>query len=123
MNNESLILSVQKPVFRLAIFLFKKINALKKLKSICTYLNVMLTLIFYSYSIDLVLIQAGSEAVKYIVGSVCEKSRLALLKALCHRDLGRNHVHLTVRLGFITQHLWLGDFGKCNQGLHARTLR
>ena len=30
---------------------------------------------------------------------------------------GRNHVHLTVRLGFITQHLWLGDFGKCNRGL------
>ena len=37
--------------------------------------------------------------------------------------LGRNHVHLTVRLGFITQHLWLGDFGKCNRGIRARTLR
>ena len=36
--------------------------------------------------------------------------------------IGRNHVHLTVGLGFITQHLWLGNFGKCNQGLHARTL-
>ena len=36
---------------------------------------------------------------------------------------GRNHVHLTVRLGFVTQHLWLGHFGKCNRGLHARTLR
>ena len=35
----------------------------------------------------------------------------------------RNHVHLTVRLGFVTQHLWLGNFGKCNQGLRARTLR
>ena len=39
------------------------------------------------------------------------------------RHLGRNHVHLTVRLGFVTQHLWLGDFGKCNRGLCARTLR
>ena len=29
-------------------------------------------------------------------------------------SLGRNHVHLTVRLGFVTQHLWLGNFGKCN---------
>ena len=40
--------------------------------------------------------------------------------------LGRNHVHLvhlTVKLGFVTQHLWLGDFGKCNRGLHAQTLR
>ena len=37
--------------------------------------------------------------------------------------MGRNHVHLTVRLGFVTQHLWLGDFGKCNQGLRAQTLR
>ena len=36
---------------------------------------------------------------------------------------GHNHIHLTVRLGFITQHLWLGDFGKCNRGLCARTLR
>ena len=23
---------------------------------------------------------------------------------------------------FVTQHLWLGDFGKCNRGLRARTL-
>ena len=38
-------------------------------------------------------------------------------------DYGRNHVHLTIRHGFVTQHLWLGDFGKCNRGLHARTLR
>ena len=37
--------------------------------------------------------------------------------------LGCNHVHLTVRLGFVTQHLWLGNFGKCNRGLRARTLR
>ena len=38
-------------------------------------------------------------------------------------DLGRNHIHLTVRLGFVTQHLWLGDFGKCNRGLRAQILR
>ena len=37
--------------------------------------------------------------------------------------LGCNHVHLTVRLGFVTEHLWLGDFGKCNRGLRARTPR
>ena len=28
--------------------------------------------------------------------------------------LGHNHIHLTVRLGFVTQHLWIGDFGKCS---------
>ena len=38
-------------------------------------------------------------------------------------DLGCNHVHLTVRLGFVTQHLCLGDFGKCNRVLCARILR
>ena len=37
--------------------------------------------------------------------------------------LGCNHVHLTERLGFVTQHLWLGDFGKCNRGIRARSLR
>ena len=37
--------------------------------------------------------------------------------------LGRNLVHLTVRLGFVTQHLWLGNFGKRNRGLRAQTLR
>ena len=42
---------------------------------------------------------------------------------LCRYVLGRNHVHLTIRLGFVTQHPWLGDFGKCNRGLRARTLR
>ena len=42
---------------------------------------------------------------------------------LYDRYLGHNHVHLTVRLGFVIQHLWLGNFGKCNQGLHARPLR
>ena len=36
---------------------------------------------------------------------------------------GHNHVHLTTGLGFVTHHLWLGDFRKCNQGLRARTLR
>ena len=33
--------------------------------------------------------------------------------------IGSNHVHLTVRLGFVTQHLWLGNFGKYNRGLRA----
>ena len=42
---------------------------------------------------------------------------------LSDRLLGRNHIHLTVRLGFVTQHHWLGDFGKCNRGLRARALR
>ena len=28
---------------------------------------------------------------------------------------GRNHVHLTVRVGFITQHLWFGDFGNVTE--------
>ena len=36
--------------------------------------------------------------------------------------LGCNHVHLTEWFGFINRHLWLGNFGKCNQGLRARTL-
>ena len=44
-------------------------------------------------------------------------------EAVLNWDLGRNHVHLTVRFGFVTQHLWLGDFGKCNRGLRARTLQ
>ena len=43
--------------------------------------------------------------------------------SLIVENYGRNHVHLTARLGFVTQHLWLGDFGKCNRGLRARTLR
>ena len=49
-----------------------------------------------------------------------------ILKALKNRivgHIGGNHVHLTVRFGFVAQHLWLGDFGKCNRGLRARTLR
>ena len=44
-------------------------------------------------------------------------------KMVTFDDIGRNHVHLTVMLGFVTQHIWLGDFGKCDQGLRARTLR
>ena len=39
------------------------------------------------------------------------------------KHIGRNHVHLTVRLGFVNRHLWLGNFGKRNRGLRARTLR
>ena len=35
---------------------------------------------------------------------------------------GRNHVHLTARLGFVTQHLWLGDFGKCNREVFVHDL-
>ena len=34
---------------------------------------------------------------------------------------GRNHVHLTIRLGFVTQYLWLGNFGKCNRGRYSCT--
>ena len=38
-------------------------------------------------------------------------------------DFGCNHVHLTERFGFVNRHLWLGNFGKRNRGLRARTLR
>ena len=38
-------------------------------------------------------------------------------------SLGRNHVHLTEWFGFVNRHLWLGNFGKRNRGLRARTLR
>ena len=36
--------------------------------------------------------------------------------------IGRNHVHLTVRLGFVTQYLWLGNFGKCYRGIFVHEL-
>ena len=44
-------------------------------------------------------------------------------EATLQLNLGRNHVHLTVRLGFVTHHLWLGNFAKCNRGLRAQTLQ
>ena len=37
--------------------------------------------------------------------------------------LGHNHVHLTEWFGFVNRHLSLGNFGKCNRCLRARTLR
>ena len=48
---------------------------------------------------------------------------LYLKKLLIFWHIGRNHVHLTERFGFVNRHLWLGNFGKRNRGLHARTLR
>ena len=37
--------------------------------------------------------------------------------------LGRNHVHLTERFGFVSRHLWLGNFGKRNRRVRARRPR
>ena len=64
----------------------------------------------------------GRFALKFLNNQTCEKPFFMMLGNF-HIHMGRNHVHLTVRLGFVTQHLWLGNVGKCNRGLRAQTLR
>ena len=56
----------------------------------------------------------------YVHTSISTRSQENQYKYLLH--IGRNHVHLTERFGFVNRHLWLGNFGKSNRGLHARTL-
>ena len=60
----------------------------------------------------------GRFALKFLNNQTCEKPFFMMLGNF-HIHMGRNHVHLTVRLGFVNQHLWLGTFRK---GLRARTL-
>ena len=45
------------------------------------------------------------------------------IPTMCFANFFSGDAPLQVQCGIVTQHLWLGDFGKCNRGLHARTLR
>ena len=87
-------------------FLVKKIAFTEQAKN--TYNNLLRTYYYYVMkSIKKCIITAAAALTFYNVIN---------RKYMVYNIQGRNHVHLTIRLGLVTQHLWLGDFGKCNRG-------
>ena len=60
----------------------------------------------------------------YFIG-VSNLHLISRLQYICSiiTSIGRNHVHLTEWFGFVNRHLWLGNFGKRNRGLRARSVR